>query len=64
MSVNTTKTCQMDLQQRERGGRQEKGGGGLNTEMDTGKHTQRDKTTRPCTLDLVAASCMVMHGCT
>lgn len=39
-------------------------GGGLNTEMDTGKHTQRDKTTRPCTLDLVAASCMVMHGCT
>lgn len=58
MSVNTTKTCQMDLQQRERGGR------GLNTEMDTGKHTQRDKTTRPCTLDLVAASCMVMHGCT
>lgn len=31
------------------------------TEMDTGKHTQRDKTTRPCTLDSVAASCMVVH---
>lgn len=65
MSPNTTKTCQMDLQQRERGGEGARAWEGcvrgVNTEMDTGKHTQRDKTTRPYTLHLVAASCMVVH---
>lgn len=36
-------------------------GGGYN-EMDTGKRTQRDETTRPGPpLHWVAASCMVVH---